>query len=76
MNRPTRHLGMAALAALFAAYPADAQPVQEAYLKASNTDADDRFGYAVAISGDTADHELPDRPLAGDVGQLHDCHGG
>jgi hypothetical protein len=27
--------------------------VQQAYLKASNTGADDRFGYAVAISGNT-----------------------
>jgi len=27
---------------------------QQAYLKASNTDADDRFGFAVAVSGDTA----------------------
>ena len=26
---------------------------QEAYLKASNTDADDRFGLSVAVSGDT-----------------------
>ncbi|MEZ5484350.1 MAG: FG-GAP repeat protein [Lysobacteraceae bacterium] len=26
---------------------------QSAYLKASNTDADDEFGYSVAISGDT-----------------------
>ena len=26
---------------------------QQAYLKASNTDMDDRFGYSVAISGDT-----------------------
>src|SRR5262249_14184464 len=26
---------------------------QQAYLKASNTDADDQFGYSVAISGDT-----------------------
>ena len=26
---------------------------QEAYLKASNTDADDQFGYSVAIAGDT-----------------------
>ncbi len=26
---------------------------QQAYLKASNTEADDRFGYAVALSGDT-----------------------
>ncbi len=26
---------------------------QEAYLKASNTDADDRFGYSVALFGDT-----------------------
>ncbi|MCH7684743.1 MAG: FG-GAP repeat protein, partial [Gemmatimonadetes bacterium] len=26
---------------------------QQAYLKASNTDADDRFGFSVAVSGDT-----------------------
>jgi hypothetical protein len=26
---------------------------QQAYLKASNTDADDQFGYSVAVSGDT-----------------------
>jgi hypothetical protein len=26
---------------------------QEAYLKASNTDADDQFGYTVAVAGDT-----------------------
>ena len=27
---------------------------QQAYLKASNTDAGDRFGYSAAVSGDTA----------------------
>src|SRR5687768_7124077 len=27
--------------------------IQQAYLKASNTDAGDRFGYSVAISGET-----------------------
>jgi len=30
-----------------------ATPTQQAYIKASNTDADDLFGYRVAISGDT-----------------------
>jgi hypothetical protein len=36
-------------------YPITIDPVaQEAYLKASNTDAGDQFGYAVAIDGDTA----------------------
>ncbi len=32
----------------------DGDWVQDAYLKASNTEADDRFGYSVAISGDYA----------------------
>jgi hypothetical protein len=37
-----------------ARYPLTVDPiVQQAYLKASNTDADDRFGYSVAVSGDT-----------------------
>ncbi len=26
---------------------------QQAYLKASNTDSDDNFGYSVALAGDT-----------------------
>ncbi len=34
--------------------PADrAQLVQQGYLKASNTDASDGFGYSVALAGDT-----------------------
>jgi hypothetical protein len=37
-----------------ARYPLTIDPVaQQAYLKASNTDADDRFGVSVAISGNT-----------------------
>ncbi|MBL8804096.1 MAG: hypothetical protein JNN27_18980 [Planctomycetes bacterium] len=37
-----------------ACYPLTIDPVvQQAYLKASNTDAEDRFGWSVAISGDT-----------------------
>jgi hypothetical protein len=37
-----------------AEYPLSIDPlVQQAYLKASNTNAGDAFGYAVAISGDT-----------------------
>ncbi len=37
-----------------ARYPITVDPIaQQAYLKASNTDAGDRFGYSVAISGDT-----------------------
>ncbi|MBL9152479.1 MAG: FG-GAP repeat protein [Verrucomicrobiales bacterium] len=37
-----------------ASYPVTIDPVaQQAYLKASNTDAGDRFGTSVAISGDT-----------------------
>lgn len=37
-----------------AAYPITIDPIaQQAYLKASNTEADDRFGSAVAISGNT-----------------------
>ena len=38
-----------------ASYPLTIDPnfQQQAYLKASNTDANDRFGYSVAISGDT-----------------------
>jgi hypothetical protein len=37
-----------------AAYPLTIDPtIQQAYLKASNTDAGDRFGASVAISGDT-----------------------
>ena len=38
-----------------AAYPLTIDPTwsQQAYLKASNTDAGDNFGYAVAVSGDT-----------------------
>lgn len=38
-----------------AIYPITIDPVaQNAYVKASNTDADDYFGFSVAISGDTA----------------------
>lgn len=38
-----------------AIYPITIDPVaQQAYLKASNTEADDLFGAAIAISGDTA----------------------
>lgn len=33
--------------------PLAAAPTQQAYLKASNTAGGDRFGYAVAISGET-----------------------
>ncbi|MEO8428049.1 MAG: FG-GAP repeat protein, partial [Verrucomicrobiota bacterium] len=33
--------------------PAFASPVQQAYIKASNTDSSDEFGISVAISGDT-----------------------
>ncbi|MCA8941326.1 MAG: hypothetical protein KDB80_02095, partial [Planctomycetes bacterium] len=37
-----------------ARYPVTIDPVaQQAYLKASNTDANDRFGESVAVSGDT-----------------------
>ncbi|HKQ49087.1 MAG TPA: thrombospondin type 3 repeat-containing protein [Phycisphaerae bacterium] len=37
-----------------AVYPLTIDPVaQQAYLKASNTDAGDRFGFSVAVSGDT-----------------------
>jgi hypothetical protein len=37
-----------------ALYPLTIDPIaQQAYLKASNTQADDRFGSAVAVSGDT-----------------------
>lgn len=37
-----------------ARYPLTIDPVaQQAYIKASNTDADDSFGYSVAVSGDT-----------------------
>ncbi len=37
-----------------ARYPLTIDPIaQQTYLKASNTDADDRFGRAVAVSGDT-----------------------
>lgn len=37
-----------------ARYPITIDPIaQQAYLKASNTGADDRFGYSVAVSGDT-----------------------
>jgi hypothetical protein len=37
-----------------ARYPLTIDPIaQQAYLKASNTDASDNFGYSVAISGDT-----------------------
>ncbi|QDU83174.1 hypothetical protein Pla163_02710 [Planctomycetes bacterium Pla163] len=37
-----------------ARYPLTIDPVvQQAYVKASNTDASDQFGYSVAISGDT-----------------------
>ena len=38
-----------------ARYPLTIDPVaQQAYLKASNTDIGDEFGYSVAVSGDTA----------------------
>ncbi len=44
-----------------ARYPLTIDPVvQQAYLKASNTDAGDRFGRAVAISGDTIVVGSPD----------------
>src|SRR5687767_1185237 len=33
--------------------PADPPYAQEAYVKASNTDAGDSFGFSVALSGDT-----------------------
>ncbi|MEX1024824.1 MAG: FG-GAP repeat protein [Planctomycetota bacterium] len=37
-----------------ARYPLTIDPIaQQAYLKASNTDASDRFGHSVAVSGDT-----------------------
>jgi hypothetical protein len=37
-----------------ARYPVTVDPLaQQAYLKTSNTDAADRFGFSVAISGDT-----------------------
>ena len=37
-----------------ASYPLTIDPIaQQAYLKASNTEAEDEFGYAVAIDGDT-----------------------
>ena len=37
-----------------ARYPVTIDPIaQQAYLKASNTGSDDRFGYSVAVSGDT-----------------------
>lgn len=37
-----------------ARYPITIDPIaQQAYLKASNTDATDQFGYSVAVSGDT-----------------------
>jgi hypothetical protein len=37
-----------------------ATPAQQAYLKASNTEAGDRFGYVVAVSGDTLVIGSPD----------------
>jgi hypothetical protein len=44
----------AALATVVLALPVDsAVPAQKAYLKASNTDAGDFFGFAVAVSGNT-----------------------
>lgn len=39
---------------------------QQAYLKASNTDADDRFGSAVAIDGDVVVVGAPEEASAGD----------
>jgi hypothetical protein len=44
----------AGAAYVFVRDPASGTWSQQAYLKASNTDAIDRFGYAVAVSGDTA----------------------
>ena len=45
---------VAALAVALLATPAAlATPAQQAYLKASNTDPGDQFGWAVAVSGDT-----------------------
>jgi len=45
---------MAALTLTFLSQPsARAMPVQQAYIKASNTGASDSYGYSVAVSGDT-----------------------
>ena len=38
---------------LTAMLPPPAAPAQQGYLKASNAEADDQFGYAVAVDGDT-----------------------
>ncbi len=53
---PARQLWLAALAAAALTSPlagTAATPAQQAYLKASNTGAEDQFGFAVAVSGDT-----------------------
>ena len=46
-------LSAADWAAIRAQLPAPAAPVQSGYLKASSTGAEDLFGYAVAVDGDT-----------------------
>lgn len=55
MNIPTCTIRLTALLLGMAALdrPALADIAQQAYLKASNTEAYDQFGYSVAISGDT-----------------------
>jgi hypothetical protein len=44
---------IAAVFALVVSSDVEGQPISEAYLKASNTDSEDRFGWAAAVSGDT-----------------------
>ena len=61
-----------------AVYPVTIDPVaQQAFLKASNTEANDQFGFAVAVSGDTAvvGARFEDSAVAGinqGVGQAND----
>jgi FG-GAP repeat protein len=54
-TRATKILGASLLLnlAILVFHAHAAQMAQEAYLKASNTDANDRFGFWVAVSVDT-----------------------
>ncbi len=45
--------GLVVVGSLAGVSAADATPVQQAYLKASNAEADDNFGWSVAVDGDT-----------------------
>src|SRR5262245_19918686 len=53
MKKMFRSVSIALLIALCYQMPAKAAMAQQAYLKASNTEDWDQFGWSVALSGDT-----------------------